>query len=142
MTEPNQWLPAPISQPAPPSVHPPMTGVPPVLVTVADITVIPGMIITPSGQFPLPGAIWTATDNSHQQKRIPGWAIALALIFLAPTCGFSLLLLMVSETNLSGHIEVTVANAGRFHQTSIPVNGSGTFADITARISYARTVSR
>ncbi|WP_405495251.1 hypothetical protein [Nocardia sp. NBC_00511] len=98
----------------------------PILVTIADITVLPGMIITPSGQLPLRGAIWTVSDNSHQQKRIPGWVIALSVLFIPFTCGLSLLLLGISETDVSGHIEVTVSSGGRFHQTSVPATWRGT----------------
>ncbi|MFE3795609.1 hypothetical protein [Nocardia tengchongensis] len=109
--------------------------------TIADITVFPGVILTPSGQMPLRGATWTASDNSHEQKRISGGVIAVAILLLPFTCGLSLLLLMAAQTTVSGYIEVTVANAGRFHQTMFPVNSRQTFAEVMSRVSYARSVS-
>ncbi|MFE2999274.1 hypothetical protein ACFXG4_30235 [Nocardia sp. NPDC059246] len=57
------------------------------------------------------------------------------------TCGFSLLFLVVTETDISGYVEVSVANARRYHQTTLPVNGPGTFAEVMSRIAYARSVS-
>ncbi|MET8427758.1 hypothetical protein [Nocardia sp. NPDC004860] len=67
--------------------------------------------------------------------------IALAILLIPFTCGFSLLLLTVTQTSISGYIEVTVANAGRFHQTMFPVNSRGAFAEVMSRVAYARSVS-
>ncbi|MGW4244573.1 hypothetical protein [Nocardia sp. NPDC004722] len=91
--------------------------------------------------MPLQGAIWTAVDNSHEQKRMPGWAIVAAILLLPFTCGLSLFFLMATETTITGYVEVSVTNAGRHHQVPIPSNGRATFADTMSRIGYARSIS-
>ncbi|MFJ9370944.1 hypothetical protein ACIRRA_41940 [Nocardia sp. NPDC101769] len=139
MTNPSQWLPAQIPSTAPPAPAP-MPFAPAPLVSIGDITVLQGVIITPSGQMPLKGAGWTAVDNSRTETKMPAYAIVLAIL-LFPVCFAGLLFLLIKETKFSGYIEVSVANAGRYHQTLIPVLRPETFAEVMSRVSYARSVS-
>ncbi|MBL1072879.1 hypothetical protein JK358_00555 [Nocardia sp. 2] len=105
-----------------------------------DIAVTDTSIITPSGTFPLKGAIWTATDMSHASERMPPYAVILAIVF-SLACGLGLLFLLIKERVISGYIQVTVANEGRFHSAMIPVQNQHTFPMVMQQVNYARSLS-
>ncbi|MFE2999371.1 hypothetical protein ACFXG4_30730 [Nocardia sp. NPDC059246] len=108
--------------------------------SIGDITVFPGVIVTPSGPMMLKGAMWNAVDNSRVETKMPAYAIVLAIL-LFPVCFVGVFCLLIRETEFSGFVEVSVASGGRYHQTLIPVLQRETFAEIMSRVSYARSVS-
>jgi hypothetical protein len=116
----------------------PGAGVP--LVTVGDITVLSDKIMTPAGPLPLQGAVWTATDMSRTEERIPPVAIVLAIIFFL-ACLLGLLFLLMKEKKTTGYVQVTVNSGGRFHSTMVPVSSPAAVADIMARVNYARSLA-
>jgi hypothetical protein len=128
--------PIPVSQPH--LVHQPGGGAP--LVTIGDIAVLPGTVMTPAGPMPLKGAVWTVTDMSRAEERLPTHAIVLAIIFFF-FCLLGLLFLLMKEKRTTGHMQVTVNSGGRFHSTAIPVDSPQAVADIMGRVNYARSVS-
>ncbi|MFF1920997.1 hypothetical protein ACFVW8_10550 [Streptomyces sp. NPDC058221] len=118
---------------------PPMGGGGPVL-SFGDITVMGDSIVTPSGTMPLKGAVWTATDMSRTEEKIPTVAIVLAILF-ALLCLVGLLFLLMKEKKTTGFIQVTVTSAGRHHSTMIPALRPDTFLMVMAQLNTARSLS-
>lgn len=110
------------------------------LVTIGDITVTADGIITPAGKMPLRGAVWTFTDMSRTEEKIPTHAIVMAVVFLL-FCFLGLLFLLMKERNTAGHVQVTVNSAGKFHSTMIPVHDPAAVHHIMQQVNYARSVS-
>ena len=113
-------------------------GVP--MLAFGDITVMNDSIVTPSGTMPLKGAVWTATDMSRTEEKIPTVAIVLAIVF-ALLCLIGLLFLLMKEKKTTGFIQVTVTSGGRHHSTMIPAMGPETFQMVMAQINTARSMS-
>lgn len=113
-------------------------GVP--LLSLGDITVLPDAIVTPAGPMPLKGAVWSATDMSRTEERIPQHAIVLAVVF-AVFCLLGLLFLLMKERHTVGFIQVTVTSGGRHHSTLIPATGPESFPVVMGQINYARSLS-
>lgn len=118
---------------------PPGAGGAPML-TFGDITVMNDQIVTPAGTMPLKGAVWTATDLSRTEEKIPTVAIVLAIVF-ALLCLIGLLFLLMKEKKTTGFIQVSVTSGGRHHSTMIPAMGPETFPMVMAQINTARSMS-
>ncbi|MGV9315922.1 hypothetical protein ACWDR0_27600 [Streptomyces sp. NPDC003691] len=111
------------------------------LVTIGDITVTHDTIVTPSGNMPLRGAVWTATDLSRTEEKIAPYAIALAVVLGLFTCLMSLLFLLIKEKKTSGYIQVTVTSGGLHHTTMVPAYNAHTFQHVMGQVNYARSIS-
>ncbi|MFD3509576.1 hypothetical protein [Nocardia sp. NPDC058666] len=144
-----QYPQAPYGQPLNPYAQPmgpgfggpatPNTGVP--LVTIGDIAVVDGFVVTPAGSFPVRGATWTATDMSQTSESMPAYAVVLAILFIW-MCFLSLLFLLIKQRTVTGYVQVTVTGTdGRFHSTMIPVQDQFTFPAIMHKVNYARSLS-
>ncbi|MCQ4081399.1 hypothetical protein NGB36_12515 [Streptomyces sp. RB6PN25] len=116
----------------------PAPGTP--LVSIGDISVLSDSIMTPAGALPLRGAVWTVTDMSRTEEKIPPVAIVLAILFFV-FCLLGLLFLLMKQKVTTGHVQVNVNSGGRFHSTMIPVSSPQAVADIMGRVNYARSVS-
>ncbi|MET9363370.1 hypothetical protein ABZX93_20985 [Streptomyces sp. NPDC006632] len=123
----------------PPQNQPVMGGGVPVL-SLGDITVVNGSIMTPAGALPLKGAVWNATDMSRTEEKMPTVAIVLAVIFFI-FCLLGLLFLLMKEKKTTGFVQVTVNSGGRHHSTMIPATDAGTFQWVMGQINYARSLS-
>jgi hypothetical protein len=110
------------------------------MMSFGDITVMNDSIVTPSGTMPLKGAVWTATDMSRTEEKIPTVAIVLAIVF-ALLCLIGLLFLLMKEKKTTGFIQVTVTSGGRHHATMIPASGPETFQMVMAQLNTARSMS-
>ncbi|MGW6283977.1 hypothetical protein [Streptomyces sp. NPDC055107] len=130
-TMPGQYLPVPQGAPG-------QGGVP--MLSIGDITVMSDAIVTPSGTMPLKGAVWTATDMSRTEEKIPTHAVVLAIIF-ALFCLIGLLFLLMKEKRTTGFIQVTVVSGGRHHSTMIPAMGPHTFPAVMGQLNQARSLS-
>ncbi|OEJ25382.1 hypothetical protein AR457_13855 [Streptomyces agglomeratus] len=125
--------------------HPvPYAGPPPgfaaaPLMSVGDITVMPDSIVTPSGTMPLKGAVWTVTDMSRTEERMPAVAIVLAVVFFV-FCLLGLLFLLMKEKVTTGYVQVTVTSGGRHHSTVVPALGPHTFPLVMGQVNYARSL--
>lgn len=113
-------------------------GVP--MLSLGDITVMNDSIVTPSGTLPLKGAVWTATDMSRTEEKIPTVAIVLAIVF-ALFCLIGLLFLLMKEKHTTGFVQITVTSGGRHHQTMIPATGPETFQWVMSQVNTARSMS-
>lgn len=146
-----QWGPVPgygypQYQPTLPGTPMPYAGPPPQgfaavpLMSIGDITVLPDSIVTPSGTMPLKGAVWTVTDMSRTEEKMPTVAVVLAIVF-AVFCLLGLLFLLMKEKVTTGYIQVTVTSAGRHHTTLLPAFGPHSFHMVMGQINYARSLS-
>jgi hypothetical protein len=118
-----------MSTPEPPSGLVPAAPQPePFLLNIGDIHVSPHWVVTPSGTAPLAGAQWFFLDQSRTERKIPTWAIVLAIVF-ALACLLGLLFLLVKEDVTAGWVQVSVRAGDLTHVTHVPV---------TSRLDIAR----
>ncbi|MEE1750397.1 MULTISPECIES: hypothetical protein [unclassified Streptomyces] len=127
---PGQGFPPPGAQPGP--------GMP--VLAFGDIAVMQDQIMTPAGPMPLKGAVWTATDLSRTEEKIPTVGIVLAIVF-ALFCLVGLLFLLMKEKQTTGFVQVSVTSGGRHHSTMIPAVGPDTFPMVMAQLNTARAMS-
>ncbi|MEV6163744.1 hypothetical protein AB0L71_17740 [Streptomyces sp. NPDC052052] len=149
-TQPGPGYGYPQQQPAQPTLpgygYPQQPGLPPgavggaPMLAFGDIAVVNDQIVTPAGPMPLKGAVWTATDLSRTEEKIPTHAIVLAIVF-ALFCLVGLLFLLMKEKRTTGFIQVSVTSGGRHHSTMIPATGPETFPMVMAQINTARSMS-
>ncbi|MET9515955.1 hypothetical protein [Streptomyces sp. NPDC002994] len=138
-----QWGPVPgygYPQQPMPYVGPPAGFAPAPLLSIGDITVMTDCIVTPSGTMPLKGAVWTVTDMSRTEERMPTAAVVLAIVFFV-FCLLGLLFLLMKEKVTTGYIQVTVTSGGRHHSTVVPALGPHTFHMVMGQVNYARSLS-
>lgn len=109
-------------------------------VSLGDITVSGERILTPIGPMPLRGASWTVNDMSRHEKKIPVYAIVLAVVF-ALACLLGLLFLLIKEEEVTGHLQVSVHNEGKSYQTMIPANNGLVVHWVHQQVGYLRSVS-
>ncbi|MCX5109882.1 hypothetical protein OOK13_15305 [Streptomyces sp. NBC_00378] len=118
----------------------PMGGSGMPVMTFGDIAVMQDQIVTPSGPMPLKGAVWTATDLTRTEEKIPTVAIVLAIVF-ALFCLVGLLFLLMKEKQTTGFVQVSVSSGGRHHSTMIPAADQNTFPLVMAQLNTARAMS-
>ncbi|MFF8367215.1 hypothetical protein ACF05W_00015 [Streptomyces lydicus] len=141
------------SQP-PPGFPPPTAAAPPppgagfqagaqtggMALSLGDIAVSGDTIMTPAGPMPLKGAIWTATDMSRTEEKIPTHAVVLAIVFFL-FCLLGLLFLLMKERVTTGFVQVTVNSGGRHHSTMVPVQSREQVMYVLNQVNYARSLS-
>ncbi len=108
--------------------------------TLGDIAVNGDTIVSPAGPMPLRGAVWTATDMSRTEERIPPHAIVLAILFFL-LCFIGLLFLLMKERTTTGFVQVSVNSGGRHHSTMIPVQSRNQVVHVLNQVSYAQSIS-
>ncbi|MER7637956.1 hypothetical protein [Streptomyces sp. NPDC126522] len=133
-----QAAPQPQSQPY--SQQQPQPGFAAPLLTLGDIAVNGDTIVSPAGPMPLRGAVWTATDMSRTEERIPPHAIVLAILFFL-LCFIGLLFLLMKERTTTGFVQVSVNSGGRHHSTMIPVQSRNQVVHVLNQVSYAQSIS-
>lgn len=110
----------------------------PVLVTVGDMGCTAHWVLTPSGVHPLAGTIWIVTHQTTLTRRIPSYAIVLAILF-AVVCLLGLLFLAVREERLQGFVQVSVhAPDGFYYATQVPITDQRQVLDTEQRVTYIR----
>ncbi|MFB6606291.1 hypothetical protein ACFCXR_37270 [Streptomyces noursei] len=120
-----------------PGQQPPVGGM---TLSLGDIAVSGDTVMTPAGSMPLRGAVWTATDMSRTEEKIPTHAIVLAVIFFF-FCLLGLLFLLMKERTTTGFVQVTVNSQGRHHSTMIPVQSREQVMFVLNQVHYARSLS-
>ncbi|TSB32535.1 hypothetical protein [Streptomyces benahoarensis] len=108
--------------------------------SIGDIAISGDTIMTPSGPMPLKGAIWTATDMSRTEEKIPTHAIVLGIVFFF-FCLLGLLFLLMKERVTTGFVQVTVASGGRHHATMVPVQSRDQVMYVLNQVNHARSLS-
>lgn len=109
-------------------------------VTIGDIGVTRNWVVTPNGNAPAAGSRWIVLDQSRTERKIPTWAIVLAIIF-AVACLIGLLFLLVKEDKTSGYVEVTVISGTLTHTTQVPIRSQGEIAQVRNRVHQAQTLA-
>jgi hypothetical protein len=112
----------------------------PFVVTIGDVGVTRHWVVTPNGHAPVAGSRWIILDLSRTDKKIPTWAIVLAVVF-ALACLLGLLFLLVREEQTTGYVEVTVMSGSLTHVTQIPVRSQGDIAVIRQQVHQAQTLA-
>ncbi|MFE7312803.1 hypothetical protein ACFU7T_06800 [Streptomyces sp. NPDC057555] len=146
--EPGYGYPQAAPPPPMPAAPPPplggFPGQPPqpggTVLSLGDIAVSGDTIMTPVGPLPLRGAVWTATDMSRTEEKIPSHAIVLAVVFFV-FCFLGLLFLLMKERTTSGFVQVTVNSGGRHHATMVPVHSREQVMFVLNQVNYARSLS-
>ncbi|WP_336047820.1 hypothetical protein [Streptomyces sp. CA2R101] len=108
--------------------------------SLGDIAVTGDTIMTPAGPMPLRGAVWTATDMSRTEEKMPTHAVVLAVVFFF-FCLLGLLFLLMKERVTTGFVQVTVNSGGRHHSTMIPVQSREQVMFVLNQVNYARSLS-
>lgn len=113
-----------------------------VLVSIGEISCTATTVITPNGSFPVRGTEWMVQDATSMTRRIPGYAIVLAILF-ALLCLIGLLFLLIQEDVYTGSVNVSVRDsAGHFFTTSVPARGANTVAEVHNRVNYCRHLAQ
>lgn len=120
--------PPPVAQPAP---------VEPFVLTIGDIGVTAHWAVTQVGSAPLAGSIWTISDQTRTTRKIPTWAIVLA-IFLFP---IGLLFLLAKKTVTTGWLEVSVQSGTVHATTQIVVKDTMAIHGIRQKVALAQTMA-
>ncbi|QTZ93250.1 hypothetical protein [Streptomyces auratus] len=110
------------------------------MLSLGDIAVSGDTVMTPAGPMPLKGAVWTATDMSRTEERMPTHAVVLAIVFFL-FCLLGLLFLLMKERVTTGFVQVTVNSGGRHHSTMIPVQSREQVMFVLNQVNYARSLS-
>jgi hypothetical protein len=97
-------------------------------------------VVTPNGTAPVAGARFIVLDQTHTERKIPTWAIVLAIIF-ALACLLGLLFLLVKEDRTTGYVEVTVMSGTLTHVTQVPVRHQADIASVRQRVHQAQTLA-
>ncbi|MFI5522582.1 hypothetical protein [Streptomyces platensis] len=151
--QPGYGFPQAGAQPTPPPGFPPAAPPQPVpggfqpgaqpggmALSLGDIAVTGDTVMTPAGPMPLRGAVWTATDMSRTEEKIPAHAVVLAIVFFL-FCLLGLLFLLMKERVTTGFVQVTVNSGGRHHSTMIPVQSREQVMFVLNQVNYARSLS-
>lgn len=109
-------------------------------VTIGDIGVTKNWVVTPNGNAPVAGSRWIVLDQSRTSKKIPSWAIVMAILF-AVFCLIGLLFLLVKEDQTTGYVEVTVMSGSLTHVTQVPIRNQMDIAQIRQRVHQAQTLA-
>lgn len=133
------------ARPAPPPDVPvpaaPSPGVPEqYILTIGDIGVTRSWVVTPNGTAPLAGSRWLVMDQTRTERKIPSWAIVLAVL-LALLCLLGLLFLLVKEEQTVGYVEVTVMSGSLAHVTQIPATSAWAATQVRQQVYQAQSLA-
>jgi hypothetical protein len=118
----------------------PSTSTEQFILTIGDIGVSPHWVVTPSGSAPLAGSQWIVRDTSRTEKKIPTYAIVLAIVF-ALLCLIGLLFLLIKEERVTGYVEVTVMSGDLQYMTQIPVSSQAQIARVRQDVAQAQSLA-
>lgn len=100
--------------------------------SIGDILVRDGQVITPNGSASLADSQWIFTDMAIREVKIPTYAIILAVIFFL-ACLLGLLFLLMKERTIRGYAEITVMSGNLVHKIQLPVSSE-------SQINHYRTL--
>lgn len=115
-------------------------GTEPVMVQIGEIACTQNWLMVPGSTVPLSGCDFQLRESVTVQRRIPPYAIVLAIIFFM-ACLLGLLFLLIQEDVLSGSVEVTVSKPGgpKFN-ASVPVRSQRDIDEVRSKVDYARAL--
>lgn len=121
-----------VTQPPPPAPAPEQ----PVL-TIGDIVVSAHWVVTPVGNTPLAGSMWTISDQSQRVKKHPWWTILLAVLLFP----IGLLFLLVTNEEIYGYMEVKVRGTGLAYTSQVPIVGPSAAQTIRQQVAQAESMA-
>jgi hypothetical protein len=110
------------------------------VLTIGDIGLTPSTVFTPNGNAPLSGSQWIAMDMSRTERKIPTWAIVMAIIF-ALVCLVGLFFLLVKEEQTTGYVEVSVRKGNLYHRTQVPVSSLMQVQQVRQLVNQAQALA-
>lgn len=111
------------------------------LTQIGELGVTASTVHTPAGPIPLRGSQWMIMDGWTSERKIPSWAIALAVVLFFCVGPLSLLFLLVKEQLFGGHVQVSVTNGGQQYVAYIPVHGLAQVQYVHQQVAYVRSLS-
>jgi hypothetical protein len=112
-----------------------------VVAQIGDLQVTATTVFTPVGQCPLRGSRWDVTDQWRTDRKIPAWAIVLAIAAFFCVGPFSLLFLLAKTTVYHGVAQVRVSNGPFVHVARIPVTDQALVQHVYNQVNYVRSLS-
>lgn len=109
------------------------------LLSIGDIAVYQGGVVTPGGTLQHQGLTWIVRDNSITTETIPVYAIVLCVLFVG-ACGLGLLFLLIKERTTQGYIEVSVQSPTTYHVTQIRATSPQSVDYVRQQVDYARSL--
>lgn len=113
----------------------------PVLLQIGELTITQSTVHTPAGPIPLLGSQWTVHDNWVTERKIPTWAIVVAVAGFFLVCALSLLFLLAKESYYHGSVDVAVSNGSRHYVARIPVQSLQQVHHLHQQVNYVRTLT-
>ncbi|SNT01790.1 hypothetical protein SAMN06309944_1787 [Micrococcales bacterium KH10] len=112
----------------------------PTLVSIGNIHVGGEQVTTPVGTWSTADINISTQDNTQISTYTPGWAIALAVIFVWFFL-LSLLFLLVRNPRMSGSVTVTVwASNGQSYSDTLWINNEYEHRDVFNRVQFAQNL--
>lgn len=108
---------------------------------IGEIQVTATTVYTPVGQCPLRGSRWDVADQWRAERKIPVWAIVLAIVTFFCVGPFSLLFLLAKQTVYQGVVQVRVNNGPFLYVARIPVTDQALVQHVNNQVNYVRSLS-
>ena len=109
---------------------------------IGPVRVTTRYVYTPLKTLPLREVSWSVRNRFTARDETPEWALITALVGVPFTLGLSLLLLLVKEPRLSGHVELAVKHASGRYDVRLPVRSWYEVSAIHHGVACARPYSR
>lgn len=112
-----------------------------VVAQIGEMQVTATTVYTPVGQCPLRGSRWDVADQWRAERKIPVWAIVLAIAAFFCVGPFSLLFLLAKQTVYQGVVQVRVNNGPFVYVSRIPVTDQALVQHVYNQVNYVRSLS-
>lgn len=99
-------------------------------------------VFTPAVTLPLREVSWRVEHRFTWIEDTPEWATVASLVGVPFTLGLSLLLLLVKESHLRGHVKVTIRHATGKYTMRLPVTSVTQVSQIHQTVAYVGQWSR
>ena len=106
------------------------------LTALGPVRVTNRRVYTPVVALPLREVTWRVEHRFTWVEDTPEWATVVSLVGIPFTLGLSLLLLMVKEASLRGHVKVTIRHATGKYTIRLPVTSAVQVGQIHQAVAY------
>jgi len=106
-------------------------------IQLGDVLATEESIVTPTFTAPITGTqVWVA-DHSSVERRLPVWAIVLAIVFFP----LGVLLLFVREPAYGGYMQINIINGDESYLTTVSTRTHFAVRDVYALASAIRKLA-
>ncbi|GIG67465.1 hypothetical protein [Phytomonospora endophytica] len=112
------------------------------LTALGPVRVTNRRVYTPAVTLPLHEVRWRVEHRFTWTEETPEWATVASLVGVPFTLGLSLLLLMVKESHLRGHVKVTIKHPAGRYTMRLPVTSVTQVGQIHQAVAYVGQWSR